>query len=123
MNINKVTVGGRLGQDPEINYLASGTAVMNLSVATSRKWKKDDEVQEETEWHSVTVFGKLAEILEGKIEKGGRVICEGRSKTDSWDDAETGQKKYKTKIIATEVTIVDFVSGDGSSGDGYNSDN
>ena len=123
MNTNKSIIGGRLGKDPELSYLTSGTAVCKFSVATSRIWKnKDGEKQEDTQWHNVEVFGKLAELVGTKMKKGGRVFLEGYAKTDQYEDSE-GVKKYFAKVIAERITIIDFAESEGGSDEGYGNGN
>ena len=111
--MNKAQIIGRLGQDPEIRYLPSGGAVANLSVATSEKWKDKEtgERQERTEWHRVTVFGKLAEIVGEYLKKGSQVYFEGRLQTRKWQDKD-GVDRYTTEIIADQMEML------GSRGDG-----
>lgn len=97
--INKVTLIGRLGQDPEIRYTNDGTAIANISLATSETWKgKDGSKQEKTEWHKVVIFGKLAEIAGEYLKKGSLVYIEGKLQTKKWQDQQ-GQDRYTTEII------------------------
>jgi single-strand DNA-binding protein len=104
--MNKVIIIGNLGQDPEIRYTGSGTAVGDLSVATSHRYKdKDGQYQEETEWHKVTVWGKGAENCGKYLVKGRKVAVEGRLKTEQWEDKE-GNKRYTTKIVAENVQFL-----------------
>lgn len=103
--LNKVTLIGRLGKDPEIKDLQNGS-VANLSIATTERWKdKDGKNQERTEWHRVNVWGKLAEICAQNLSKGRMVYVEGRLQTRSWDDK--GVKKYATEIVADKVIFLD----------------
>lgn len=98
--VNKVIILGRLGQDPEIRYMPNGSAVANISVATSEKWKdkQTGQQQESTEWHRVVVFGKLAEICGEYLRKGSQVYFEGKLQTRKWTDQQ-GQDKYTTEVI------------------------
>lgn len=98
--VNKVILVGNLGQDPEIRYMPSGEAVANLSLATSETWKDKNTGQqkEKTEWHKVSVFGKLAEICGGYLRKGSQVYFEGKLQTRKWTDQQ-GQDKYTTEVI------------------------
>lgn len=97
--INKVTLIGRLGQDPEIRYTNEGAAIANISLATSETWKgKDGQKQEKTEWHKVVIFGKLAEIAGEYLKKGSLVYIEGKLQTKKWQDQQ-GQDRYTTEII------------------------
>jgi single-strand DNA-binding protein len=126
-SVNKVILVGNLGRDPEIRYLPSGEPVANITIATSSKYKgKTGEMVEETEWHRVTFFGKLAEIVGQYLKKGRSVYVEGRIKTRKYTDKD-GVEKYATDIIANEMQMLGGregmgdPSGDdgGSSGGGY----
>ena len=105
-SVNKVIIVGRLGQDPELNYLPSGNAVANLSVATSEQWKdkQSGEKQERTEWHRVSMFGRLGEISSQYLAKGSLVYIEGRLQTDKYE--KDGVTKYATKIIAKDMQML-----------------
>ena len=104
--LNKVMLIGRLGQDPELKYTPSGAAVATLSVATNTSWKGQDGSQNEnTEWHRVVVWRKLAEIIEQYAKKGTRVYVEGRIVTRSWQDKD-GNKRYTTEIQADTVQML-----------------
>lgn len=107
-SVNKALIIGNLGQDPEIKYTQSGSPVANLSVATSERWKDKNtgEQKEQTEWHRVVVFGRLAEIAEQYLKKGSKVFIEGKIQTRDWEDAE-GNKKYITEVVAREMTMLD----------------
>ena len=114
-SINKVIIIGNLGRDPEVRYTPSGTAVCNMSVATTRAWKdkaSGDKV-EETEWHRVTLYDKLAEIAGEYLAKGKPIYIEGRLKTRKWTDKE-GVEKYTTEIIGETMQML----GGKDSGDG-----
>lgn len=116
--VNKVILVGRLGKDPEIRSLPSGTSVTKFSLATDERFTdKNGEKQERTEWHNVVAWGKLAEICGQYLRKGKLVYIEGAIRTDSWDDKETGVKKYRTEIIAKEMTMLDKKGDD--EGGGY----
>lgn len=110
--LNKVTLIGRLGADPEIRYTANGDAVANISVATHFKWKdkQTGEKKEATEWHRVVFFNRLAEVAGEYLKKGAQVYVEGRLKTSKWQDTH-GQDRYTTEIIATEMKMLDSRSG------------
>lgn len=104
--VNKVILVGRLGADPELKTVAQGQNVARLSVATSESWTgKDGQKQERTEWHRVTVWGKLAEICGKHLSKGRQVYVEGKLQTRSWEDQQ-GQKKYATDIVASTVQFL-----------------
>ncbi len=105
--INKVILIGNLGGDPEVKYTASGSAVTNVTIATSENWKDKTtgENQERTEWHRVVFFGKLAEIAGEYLKKGSQVYVEGRLQTRKWQDKE-GQDRYTTEIVANEMQML-----------------
>lgn len=98
--VNKVILVGNLGQDPDIKYMPSGDCVANLSLATGESWKDKNtgQTQEKTEWHKVTVFGKLAEICGEYLRKGSQVYFEGKLQTRKWQDQQ-GQDRYITEIV------------------------
>lgn len=98
--INKVILVGNLGADPEIRRLNSGEPVANMRIATSDNWTDRDtgEKRERTEWHSVVIFGKLAEVAEKYLKKGKKVFIEGKLQTRSWEDQE-GNKRYTTEVV------------------------
>ncbi len=105
MDINTVFLMGRLGRDPEIKYLPSGTAVANLNVATnySKKDKEKDEWISETVWHSVKIFGKVVDSYVSKFKKGDIVVVQGTIREDTWEDSE-GNKKYKKYVLANNIS-------------------
>ncbi|MCA9684626.1 MAG: single-stranded DNA-binding protein [Myxococcales bacterium] len=115
--INKVILVGNLGRDPELRYTQGGTAVANLSVATTRRWrnKQTNEMVEETEWHRVSVWGQTAEHCNNYLSKGRQVYVEGRLRTRSYDDKD-GNKRYSTEIVAD---VVQFLGGQGGGGGGF----
>ena len=104
--INKVILVGNLGRDPEISYTPSGMAVAKFSLATSERWKDKNsgEMQERTEWHRITAFGRLAEICGEYLSKGRQVYIEGRLQTSSWE--KDGVTRYMTEIIASEMKML-----------------
>jgi single-strand DNA-binding protein len=106
-SVNKVILIGNLGRDPEVRYAPSGSAICNVTIATSRNWKDKTtgERQEETEWHRVVFYDRLAEIAGEYLKKGKSVYVEGRLKTRKWTDKE-GVEKYTTEIIAQEMTML-----------------
>lgn len=105
--VNKVILLGRLGKDPESKQTQGGISICNLTIATSKDWKDDSgEKQEKTEWHQVVCFKKLAELAGKYLQKGRQVYIEGELQTRSWDDKETGAKRYKTEIIAHTIQFV-----------------
>jgi single-strand DNA-binding protein len=111
--VNKVILVGNLGRDPEIRYTRDGTAVANLSLATTETWNDaNGQRQERTEWHRVVAWGKLAEIAKEYLGKGRQVYIEGRLQTRSWDDKE-GNKRYTTEIKADQMVMLGGRGGDG----------
>lgn len=98
--VNKVILIGNLGQDPEIRYMPNGGAVANLTMATSDTWrdKQTGEQKERTEWHRVTLYGKLAEIAGEYLRKGAQVYIEGQLRTRKWQD-QSGQDRYTTEVV------------------------
>jgi single-strand DNA-binding protein len=117
-SVNKVILVGRLGKDPELRSIPSGTSVAKFSLATDDRFTdKAGEKQERTEWHNIVVWGKLAEICGQYLRKGRLVYIEGSIRTDSWDDKETGVKKYRTEIIANTMQMLEKKGDD--EGGGY----
>ena len=115
-SVNKVILVGNLGRDPEVRYLPDGGAVANISIATTSKYKnKAGEMVEETEWHRVSFFGRLAEIAGEYLKKGRSVYVEGRIKTRKYTDKE-GIEKFATDIIATEMQLLGSREGMGTPG-------
>jgi single-strand DNA-binding protein len=106
--VNKVILIGNLGQDPEIRYTPSGSAVANITLATSSAWrdKQSGELQERTEWHRVIFFNRLAEIVSEYLRKGSKVFIEGSLRTRKWQD-KNGTDRYTTEIIANEMQMLD----------------
>jgi len=105
-SVNKVILVGNLGRDPEVRYLPSGDPVANITIATSSRFKnKAGEMVEETEWHRVTFFGRLAEIASQYLKKGRPVYVEGRIKTRKYTDKD-GIEKYATDIVASEMQLL-----------------
>ncbi len=118
-SVNKVILIGNLGKDPEVRYLPSGAAICNVTIATSRQWKDktSGEKQEETEWHRVTFFDRLAEIAGEYLKKGRPVYVEGRLKTRKYTDKD-GVEKYSTDIVAVEMQLLGGREGMGGGGGG-----
>jgi single-strand DNA-binding protein len=99
---------GNLGKDPELRYTTSGVAVATFSIATSESWKdQDGNMQERTEWHNIVAWRKLAEICGEWLKKGKKVYIEGRIQTRSYDDKNTGTKKYITEVVADNMIMLD----------------
>jgi single-strand DNA-binding protein len=115
-SVNKVILLGNVGKDPEIRSLPSGQAVASFSIATSDRYKdKQDQWQDRTEWHNLVAFGKLADIIRDYVKKGNKLYVEGSLRTSSWDDKTSGQKKYKTEVIVSDISLL---SGRGEGGEG-----
>ncbi|MCA3000197.1 MAG: single-stranded DNA-binding protein [Rhodocyclaceae bacterium] len=105
-SVNKVILVGHLGRDPETRYMPDGGAICNISVATTSAWKdKSGEKQEQTEWHRVSFFGKLAEIADEYLKKGSQLYVEGKLRTRKWQDKD-GQDKYTTEVIADTMQML-----------------
>ena len=106
-SVNKVILIGNLGKDPEVRYAPSGSAIANVTIATSRVWKDktSGEKQEETEWHRVVFFDRMAEVAGEYLKKGKSVYIEGRLKTRKWTDKE-GVEKYTTEIMADKMEML-----------------
>lgn len=115
-SVNKVILIGNLGQDPEVRYTPNGSAVCNLSLATTETWKDRDsgDRQEKTEWHRLVFFGRLAEIVGEYLRKGASIYAEGRLQTRKWQD-QTGADRYTTEIIVTDMRMLGGRPGSGAS--------
>src|ERR1017187_948739 len=106
-SVNKVILIGGLGKDPEVKYTPSGMAIARFSLATNDRIKdKDGNWQDSTEWHNVVAFQRTAEIVAEYLKKGNKVYIEGRLHTDSWEDKDSGQKKYKTEVIVNDLVLL-----------------
>lgn len=118
-SVNKVIIVGNLGRDPEVRYMQNGDAVCNISVATTTSWKDKNtgEKREETEWHRIVFYRRLAEIAGEYLRKGRAVYVEGRLKTRKWQDKETGVDRYTTEIIGDQMQML----GGGGDGGGQSS--
>ena len=115
-SVNKVTIIGNLGRDPENRYLPSGEQVTSISVATTENWKdKSGEKQEQTEWHRCVFFGKLAEIAGQYLKKGSQVYVEGRIRTNKYTDRD-GVERYQTQIIANTMQMLGSKQDSGPNG-------
>lgn len=117
-SVNKVILVGNLGADPETRYMPSGDAVTNLRLATTDRYKdkQSGEMKEATEWHRVSMFGKLAEIAAQYLKKGSSVYIEGRIRTRKWQD-QSGQDKYSTEIVADQMQMLGGRQSGGGGGD------
>ncbi|MCL7929245.1 single-stranded DNA-binding protein [Halomonas llamarensis] len=117
--INKVILIGNLGQDPEVRFTPSGTAVANLNLATTDTWmdRQSGQRQERTEWHRIVLFNKTAEIAQQYLKKGSKVYIEGRLQTRKWQD-QNGQDRFTTEIVGNDMQMLDSRGGGDSQGGG-----
>ena len=115
--INKVILIGHLGQDPEVRAMPSGSSVANLRLATTESWrdKQTGENKEATEWHTVVLFGRTAEVAQQYLRKGSQVYIEGRLRTRKWQD-KTGNDRYSTEIVANDMQMLGGRGGAGGGG-------
>lgn len=122
-SVNKVILVGNLGRDPEVRYSPDGAAICNVSIATTSQWKDKatGERREETEWHRVVFYNRLAEIAGEYLRKGRSVYVEGRLKTRKWQDKDTGQDRYSTDIVADQMQMLGGrEGGESAMGGDYN---
>ncbi len=106
-SVNKVILVGNLGRDPEVKYTPNGVPVAKFSLATNERYKdKAGEWQDRTEWHNIVAWQRLAEIVGEYVKKGSKVYIEGRLQTSSWEDKQSGEKKYRTEIIAHDLVLL-----------------
>ena len=106
-SVNKVILLGNLGKDPEVKYTPSGMAIARFTLATNERFKdKEGNWQDKTEWHNLVAFQRTAEIVGEYLKKGRTVYVEGKLQSSSWEDKETGQKKYKTEIIVNDLVLI-----------------
>lgn len=111
--VNKVILIGNLGRDPEVRSTPSGQPVASFTLATSRRWRdKGGQKQEQTEWHNIVVWGKQAEIAGQYLTKGKQVYIEGRLQTRSWDDRQSGEKRYRTEVVCDNFQMLGGRGGD-----------
>jgi single-strand DNA-binding protein len=119
-SLNRVQLIGHLGKDPEVKYTPQGTPVAKITIATNERFKdKGGEWQDRTEWHNVVLWSRMAEIAGEYLKKGKQVFIEGRLQTRSWDDKQTGQKKYMTEIVASDMILLGGGGGRGEGGGDY----
>src|SRR6202521_1128093 len=105
-SVNKVILLGNVGTDPEVKFTPNGTAVAKFGLATNERFKdKSGEFQERTEWHNIVAWQRLAEIVGEYVKKGSKVYVEGKLQTSSWEDRQTGEKKYRTEIMALDLLL------------------
>ena len=106
-SVNKVILVGNVGKDPEVRYSQSGTPVANFSLATNERFKdRNDEWQERTEWHNIVAWQRLAEIVGEYVAKGSKLYVEGKIQTSSWEDRQSGERKYRTAIVARDLLLL-----------------
>jgi len=106
-SVNKVILVGNVGKDPEVKYTPSGIALAKFSIATNERFKdKSGEWQDRTEWHNILAWERLAEIVGEYVRKGSKIYIEGRLQTSSWEDRQSGEKKYRTEIVARALVLL-----------------
>jgi len=121
--VNKVFLLGNVGKDPEIRSTAGGMTVASFTLATADRQKDaQGNWADKTEWHNLVCFQRTAEVVRDYVKKGTQLFIEGKIQTRSWDDKESGQKRYKTEILVNELTLLGSKSG-GESGGGYSKSN
>lgn len=113
--LNRVSLIGNLGKDPEVRYTQSGTAVGNLRIGVTERRKEGEEFKDQTEWVSVVCFGKTAENASKYLQKGRQIFVEGRLQTRQWEDKATGQTRYTTEVIANQLLFLGSAKDQGSS--------
>lgn len=118
-SVNKVILVGNLGRDPEVRYSPDGAAICNLSIATTSQWKdkSSGERREETEWHRVVLYNRLAEVAGEYLKKGRQVYIEGRLKTRKWQDKDTGADRYSTEVVGDQMQMLGGRGGGEGGGD------
>ena len=125
--VNKVLLLGNVGKDPEIRSTAGGMTIATFSLATADRQKDQQGTwQDKTEWHNLVAFGRTAEIVRDYVKKGTQLFIEGKIQTRSWDDKDSGQKKYRTEILVNEMSLLGGGPGRGEgagSGGGYSRSN
>ncbi|HUY82482.1 MAG TPA: single-stranded DNA-binding protein [Acidobacteriaceae bacterium] len=115
-SVNKVILLGNVGKDPEIRTTPSGTMVATFGLATTERFKDQSGTwTDRTEWHNLVAFGRLAEIIRDYVKKGSKLYAEGSLRTQSWDDKTSGQKKYRTEVVVSEISLLSG-RGEGESG-------
>ena len=106
--VNRVTLLGNVGKNPEVRAAPSGSIIANFSIATTDRYKdKAGEWKDEVTWHNLVAFKRTAEIIRDYVKKGSKLYVEGKIQTRSWDDKETGAKRYKTEILVNELSLLD----------------
>jgi single-strand DNA-binding protein len=111
-SINKHSIGGHVGKDPEFKVTPGGTAIAKFSIATNHRQKDDSGTyQDNVEWHNIVTFGRTAEIVRDYIKKGDPIYIEGRSQTRSWEDKTSGKKQYMTEVIVNDLQLLGTKGG------------
>jgi single-strand DNA-binding protein len=106
-SVNKVILVENVGQDPEVKYTASGVPVAKVSLATNERFKdRNDQWQDRTEWHNVVAWQRLAEIVGEYVSKGQKLYVEGKLQTSTWEDKQSGEKKYRTEVVARDIVLL-----------------
>jgi|SRR6185369_10505732 len=106
-SVNKVILVGNVGKDPELKYTQSGVPVATLTLATNERYKeKSGEWQDRTEWHNLKAWQKTAEIVGEYVKKGSKIYVEGKLQTSSWEDKQSGEKKYRTEVVVDELVLL-----------------
>ena len=106
-SVNKVILVGNVGKDPEVKFTQSGMPVASLTLATNERYKdKSGERQDRTEWHSIKAWQKTAEIIGEYVKKGSKIYVEGKLQTSSWDDKQSGEKKYRTEVVVDNLVLL-----------------
>src|SRR5579875_1533294 len=119
-SVNKVLLLGNVGKDPEIRSTPNGTMVANFTLATSERQKDaQGNWQDRTEWHNLVAFGRVAEIIRDYVKKGSKLFIEGKIQTRSWDDKESGQKRYRTEILVNDLQMLGGRGGSEGGSGGY----
>jgi single-strand DNA-binding protein len=118
--VNKVFLLGNVGKDPEIRSTAGGMTVASFGLATAERTKgQDGQWTDKTEWHNIVCFQRTAEIVRDYVKKGSQLFVEGRITNRSWDDKTSGEKKYRTEILVSELTLLGGKGGEGGGGGSY----
>ncbi|NTW49720.1 MAG: single-stranded DNA-binding protein [Chlorobiales bacterium] len=118
--LNKVMLIGHLGSDPEMRVTPNGHSVVNFTLATNESFKdQSGEMKERTEWHRIVVWGKLAEICKQYLKKGKQIYIEGKLQTRSWDDQKSGEKRYMTEIVCSDMQMLGTAGRGADGGDSY----
>lgn len=106
-SVNKVILVGNVGRDPEVKFSPNGTPVAKLSIATNERYKdRSGEWQDRTEWHNIVAWQRLAEIMGEYVKKGTKLYIEGKLQTSTWEDKQSGEKRYRTEVLARDVVLL-----------------